>query len=395
MAHKNAKKIPESIKEIIKTYGKNVVKDIRLASILDDIASYDELPAAKPVLRTLLKGGYGARILDSNSHTDEWKLRIKSFVSEISDNYGYQTNIVEYLLYSIAYGLNYTTVLPLYNTHAIVNLSIQENKLGVNDLKTELKNLKDEYQKLLHDLLVCPSSSSAYYPASALTQLNYIEGKIKLISDALGQNNDDWCKTEKNMVLQEHYIDVKYVKIKAYTKIAVIGVIVIICGALGISYFNSLDEIKSFEQTINEGDAFMASGFYDQAVAKYCHAYTNYDAFNSSSYKKDAFNNIDKAIDKLIENSEHNNPNLLLAYNLLQSELQLDLKPDEREIVQDKINQVKTEMFNRVDNGKNSLILNISANKGKLGPDGIKLLEELMLFSPDDYWLNFIKTKEQ
>jgi len=37
----------------------------------------------------------------------------------------------------------------------------------------------------------------------------------------------------------------------------------------------------------------------------------------------------------------------------------------------------------------------VSANNGKLNEDGKKLLEELLELSPDDYWLKFIKNKEQ
>ena len=139
----------------------------------------------------------------------------------------------------------------------------------------------------------------------------------------------------------------------------------------------------------------MSSGLYDQAIVSYSEAYTNYDAFNSSSYKEDAFQKMEEVTDKLIEKGKTDNPSLLQAKNALQKQLQLDIPSSERTRLQEKLNGVETEIFSKVDNGRNTLILNVSANNGKLNEDGKKLLEELLELSPDDYWLKFIKNKEQ
>jgi hypothetical protein len=139
----------------------------------------------------------------------------------------------------------------------------------------------------------------------------------------------------------------------------------------------------------------MSSGLYDQAIVSYSEAYTNYDAFNSSSYKEDAFQKMEEVTDKLIEKGKTDNPSLLQAKNALQKQLQLDIPSSERTRLQEKLNGVETEIVSKVDNGRNTLILNVSANNGKLNEDGKKLLEELLELSPDDYWLKFIKNKEQ
>ena len=139
----------------------------------------------------------------------------------------------------------------------------------------------------------------------------------------------------------------------------------------------------------------MSSGLYDQALVSYSEAYTNYDAFNSSSYKEDAFQKMEEVTDKLIEKGKTDNPSLLQAKNALQKQLQLDIPSSERTRLQEKLNGVETEIVSKVDNGRNTLILNVSANNGKLNEDGKKLLEELLELSPDDYWLKFIKNKEQ
>ncbi len=133
---------------------------------------------------------------------------------------------------------------------------------------------------------------------------------------------------------------------------------------------------------------------YDQAFAAYLEAYTNYDAFNRSSYKENAFQKMEKVTDKLIEKGKSDNSYLLQAKEALNSLIQLDIPSSVRASLQEKLDGVEQDIINRVNNGRNTLILNVSANKGKLNEAGKKLLDELMKLSPDDYWLNFIKNKE-
>lgn len=395
MAKQN-KTLPESIKGVIQQYGNDIVKSIRLSNILDDVASFDDLPAAKPVLRTLLKAGYGEKLL---SVKKDWNLKVNSYTTEICQNYGFQQDIVTYLLSSIVYGLGTSTVVPKYangNKATAPSSTKHTNKTNtISDLKGELSAQKKEYRRLLDTLLVIPAKTSAYYPASALTKLSLVEGKIKLLSDALKTNDADWCIQEKEKVLQAHYKDTSSLKRKAYTKVAAVATTLLIGGAYGTSYVSSLGDIDAFNQTVQKGDSFMSSGLYDQALVSYSEAYTNYDAFNSSSYKEDAFQKMEEVTDKLIEKGKTDNPSLLQAKNALQKQLQLDIPSSERTRLQEKLNGVETEIVSKVDNGRNTLILNVSANNGKLNEDGKKLLDELLELSPDDYWLKFIKNKDQ
>ena len=60
------------------------------------------------------------------------------------------------------------------------------------------------------------------------------------------------------------------------------------------------------------------------------------------------------------------------------------------EIMVEEIEKLITE---KVDNGHQPLITNISTNKGELDENGKNNLAELLELSPNDYWLNFIKHK--
>lgn len=392
-----AKKLPDHIKDVINIHGQDIVKDSRLSSILNDIASFDDVPAAKIVLRTLLKGGYGARLLEIGNSTKEWQLRVTAFSSEISNKYGFQQDIVEYLLASIVYGLGWTNKIPSYSGVAQTSkiTANSQREYTISDLKGELAIQKKEYERLLESLLVIPAKTCVYYPASALTQLSLVEGKIRLLSEALKSDESSWCEKAKEKVLNAHYKDNSSLKKKAYSIVAAIATVAIISGAYGTSYVSSLSDIESFNKTVQEGDGYMASGLYDRAIASYQEAYTNYDAINSSSYKNDAFQKMEEVTNRLIEAGKTDNKSLLSAKQAIQSELQLDISSLEKANLQEKLQNVEAEISTRVESGRNTLILNVSANRGNLNPDGRKLLDELLEFSPNDYWLNFIKNKEK
>lgn len=391
---KNDRTLSESIKEVIQQYGSDVVKSNRLSNILDDVASFDELPAAKPVLRALLKAGYGEKLLKGKKN---WELKVKSHTTEICQNYGFQQDIVEYLLSSIVYGLGFSKIIPKFDSSSrqIAKSKKRTSKAKtISDLKEELNALKKEYCELLDSLLIIPDKASAYYPASALTRLSFVEGKIKILNDALKINDDDWCKIEKDKILKEYYIDTYSLRQKFFIKIAVTIVIIVSFGFYAANYVSSLDDIESYNQLIHKGDVLISKGSYDKAVSCYQDAYTNYNAFNSSHYKEEAFKKTDEVLTKLIEDGNIENVKLLTALSIAQSELQLNLNSSEKEIAEARMKIIKIRISEKVENGLNTLILNISANKGKLDNEGKKLLDELLMLSPKDYWLQFIKNKE-
>lgn len=48
-----------------------------------------------------------------------------------------------------------------------------------------------------------------------------------------------------------------------------------------------------------------------------------------------------------------------------------------------------------IEKDKNTLILNIATNNGKLNAVGKKLLKQLLEICPEDYWLNIIQQKQK
>lgn len=128
-----------------------------------------------------------------------------------------------------------------------------------------------------------------------------------------------------------------------------------------LTYLQATDR-KQFKQSINEGDKFYAQSNYLMAINSYKDAYTNYDAFNESSYKSDAFNKISDATDKLVGEAENNPDKLAEARVALQTEQTMELSDADKSSVNQKLNQIDAKINTTVENGKNSLVLNISSN---------------------------------
>ena len=319
---KDPKTLPEAIKIIVGIYGKDVVKDVRMVNIMNDVVSMEEHNAVKTILRNCIKLGFGDKVL-AITPKDDLHLKIKSFSKDISDSYGYKDVIVQYILYSIAYGIGICENKPYLKNHA-------------KPQPEKYRTLKPKNSRLTH--------------------------------------------TEES-------------KQPPYKKMAVVFTVLLICTIAGFSLWNASEEREKFQNRVFTGDSFLNSGDYDNAIESYKEAYNGYNALNSGSYKEDALGKIDDVIEKLLKEGKTDNKSLLHAYHVLQSEMQLNLEKKDKERLQMKLEEVETIISEKVDNGRNNLISILSANNGVLDENGKKLLLDLLLLSPDDYWLNFIKKK--
>ena len=320
---KEPKTLPQAIKIIVGIYGKNVVKDVQMVNILNDVVSLEDPNAVKSILRDVIKQGYGGRLLAINVPKEDYHLKVKAFSQEISDSFGYKEVIVQYILYSITYGIG-----------------------------------------------ICP-------------QEPYLKKQVF-------QKHE---KKEEQAPTKEKGISVEEKKISNKVIITCCFVLLLGFSVWGFGYWKASEDREQFENKVFSGNSFLSNGNYDQAVESYKDAYNSYNAINSSKYKGDALGKIDDLVDKLIKEGETNNKSLSKAYSILESELQLDLNISDKERLTIKKNEVEQKIVERTDNGRNTLITILSANKGKLDENGLQLLTDLLILAPNDYWLNFIKKK--
>lgn len=103
--NKEPKTLPQAIKIIVGIYGKDVLKDVQMVNIMNDGVSLEDPMAVKSILRDVMKMGYGGKMLAINSPKEDYRLKVKAFSKDISDTLGYKEVMVQYILYSIAYGI--------------------------------------------------------------------------------------------------------------------------------------------------------------------------------------------------------------------------------------------------------------------------------------------------
>ena len=321
--NKEPKTLPQAIKIIVGIYGKNVLKDVQMVNILNDVVSLEDPNAVKSILRDVIKQGYGGRLLAINVPKEDYQLKVKAFSKEISDSFGYKEVIVQYILYSIAYGIG-----------------------------------------------ICP-------------QEPYLKKQVFPKHE----------KKEEQAPTKEKSISVEERKLPNKVIITCCFVLLLGFSVWGFGYWKASEDREQFENKVFSGNSFLSNGNYDQAVESYKDAYNSYNAINSSKYKGDALGKIDDLVDKLIKEGETNNKSLSKANSILESELQLDLNVSDKERLTIKKNEVEQKIVERTDNGRNTLITILSANKGKLDENGLQLLTDLLILAPNDYWLNFIKKK--
>lgn len=321
--NKETKSLPDAIKMVINLNGITTIEDVKMVNILSDIVELKEGLAVKTILRNTLSMGYGKKMRLSISSESDAGIKIKAFAKEISSTYGYKEVLVQYVLYSIAYGI------------------------GITSKKPHLKS-QDSPKK--------------------------VKGEIQPSQD----------RTNTKGFTEENKFPIK----------AVVSFFIILTICLcGLNYCNSSDDREQFKDRLFSGNSFMNEGDYINAVESYKEAYKGYNAMNSSSYKDEALNKIDEVVDQLIKTGDTDNKSLGQAYKVIESELQLELKTEDKNRLIEKKNNLEEQIRERTENGRNTLIMNLSANNGKLDDNGKKLLGELLELSPNDYWLNFIKNK--
>lgn len=237
----NNKKLHEAIRDIITQQGKSVIKDVRLVNILSDTVSFDDLPAAKAILRDILRSGYGGKLFELGDSGNGWRLKVKSFTTELAKDHGYRTDIVEYLFNCIAYGMGWINRVDDFAPNASEETIHADSKASKEtlDLNAELKKAKDLYLHTLEEGIEIPTKGSGYYPAMVVNQLDFLKEKIKMLSDALHTDNTQWCIDKRQEMLNRYHKDTAGLKRRAIAKIAVPTVALLIGGSFGTAYLSA------------------------------------------------------------------------------------------------------------------------------------------------------------
>lgn len=116
----------KAILSTIEQFGLNIVGEIRFVYILSDMNAYDEQPACKRILRETISKDILKKLVVQPS-TELANLYISQVVRDMSKTYGFQENLIEYVLYSI---LNATKP---QEERILQNVNLQYDYIGSED----------------------------------------------------------------------------------------------------------------------------------------------------------------------------------------------------------------------------------------------------------------------
>lgn len=107
------KELYDNILMVISEFGNDIVKQERFVSILCDYHSFSDMPATKIILHDIIKDGYGEKLYDFTINKDEnFQIKVKSYIMNLVRNYGFNTDLVDYVFNCLLYGLKLTDVIP-------------------------------------------------------------------------------------------------------------------------------------------------------------------------------------------------------------------------------------------------------------------------------------------
>lgn len=275
-----------------------------------------------------------------------------------------------------------------------------DKKRKIAIAKETLDNYQQQYLKLLSSSIIIPKKfgikKSGYYNETTLKELSQIESGIKIAYDNQSKQYDDWCEKELAKALAKYKVDSSNIAKQFALKIGVSTAAFIGIAGTGTSYITSASDIRQFDQTILQGEQSASSGNYGKALQLFDNAKNNYHgSFRSGHYEDIANEHITSSIDAAAAsiNTIIGQGKLTKASSILSSLPMKVVVEDENNA--GKINEAKENLTKAIGEGLNNLISNISQNNGHLDTKGKEQLKELLSINPNDYWLNFIKNKEQ
>ena len=228
------------------------------------------------------------------------------------------------------------------------------------------------------------------------------EDIISQLDASLGTTVLNDCLEEKKRTLEKHKQrfseQLTQVVLRVVTPITVVFVSLF----FSINYMLSKDEIEQYNLTMLQAQNYITERAYINAIAAYDKAQAEYNgSFNTDGYKNDAIIKKEEACKLLFEQTNKLSKEYFSKGEYLNSRRELDnikvymLSPTLLTDYNREYNNLIKQIESAIEKDKNTLILNIAANNGKLNATGKKLLKQLLEICPEDYWLNIIQQKQK
>lgn len=160
---KISKTLPHAICIIVGKYGKNVLNDVQLVNIISDVVTLEESLAVKNTFREIIKLGYGKKILALVSAKGDINMKIRIYAKGIAETQGYKEVIVQYILYSLAYGVGLCQEPYLKNVESKPSLKQEATPDVSNNGESNSSVDKTNFYRVILGLFVLVILGGAFY----------------------------------------------------------------------------------------------------------------------------------------------------------------------------------------------------------------------------------------
>lgn len=391
----------DDIKTAIVTHGNDIMSSVALPNILADTSEeYNNNPALKNIFKDFFQAGNGKKVLElQTADQAQRELKLKQIGDSFAKKNGYAYSIVNYIVSCISFAMGWTDSVSEPTPQPTSDLPDKISGNPIN-LQRALTELKLEYTNQLSELYTKPVYKLFYiqpgfFSAEALSKLRLTENKIKIVDQALGLNQGDWCQQQLQAFLDANEIKKGANKKRILTRLGIPSAIAVMAGLGtwgGIVSGNNIDAYNSEYQQIEQ---FVSAQEYDKAISgiadlnqKYSDSFGTSTAIDEASAKVPEL--IDAQVSQIIADGHYDD-----AITWLQSkQQQFSSNATLSATIADKITSLTQEKSTLVETETPNLLSNIKANNGHLNEEGKALLRKLLNVDPENYWLKFIASKE-
>ena len=197
----------KAIINVAEQFGRDIIGEIRFVNILSDMNAYVDQPACKRVLRETINNGVLMHLVNLPS-TELAKIYISQIVRDMSKSYGFQENLIEYVLYSI---LNATRP-QKERIQQNVNLQYEyigsEDEYGFTDVRKNgkwgfLSSDKKEVVPTIYDSV--GSFHEGLADVSIGGKFGYVDTTGKVVIDLVFDNAFRFNSGIAKVAIKEHY----------------------------------------------------------------------------------------------------------------------------------------------------------------------------------------------
>lgn len=197
-------KLNIAIADVLKQFGIETIASEKLANLLLDYRAFEEYPSTKPILRDILKKGYGTKLFNLyQADPASMTATTVALTEEYLGDTEFKKDQVQYVFDCLLFGLG---VVKQVNEPFSNSFDPYAAKGDILDtLEEQFNQLRKQYVDLLDKLATRPNDilhdAAGYYTAAALTQLYAVEAKINVLCQQLNQEEKTWCKKQRETKL--------------------------------------------------------------------------------------------------------------------------------------------------------------------------------------------------